>query len=445
VHSLNQGNVASVPGLIFMNQRGVWKHGYSWASLIRVNDESTPSLVWPSRYGSVTFNPFGKELPDGGVNEAGLFIWEMSFDTQYPSDSTKPMLFQCQWMQYVLDNFSTTEEVIANASRMALDGWGWHYFVADSSGHTAIIDFVDGEPVVHTGRDMPVPLCCNSSYPVAMTWLKQHEGFGGELAIRRSQEEIPRFIYGAKLLTDYSTQDPVEYAFHVLREMSSNVRWSVVHDVNHATTYFSTNLNEDVRHFEMSPADFGGDRGAWILDIENPGPGDVRGKFVPYNREMNTHLLREVFALMCDMGPEFRKTLLEDNRTDLDELALCVSERMEGPDVAKPYRIQGNWAGTVSYPSADGWTQLPMTLVLRADDGSLYGTIHDSLLLKNVSTTNTVYRGGLLSFTIAAPGAPDLLYYQLHFTADEIKGSIAISSTEKKGSLHLQRRSRDSK
>jgi len=68
----------------------------------------------------------------------------MGIDTEYPRDSTDPTLFQCQWMQHVLDNFSTTAEVIANASQMALDGWGWHYFVADASGRTAIIDFVDG-------------------------------------------------------------------------------------------------------------------------------------------------------------------------------------------------------------------------------------------------------------------------------------------------------------
>jgi len=85
VHSLNQGDWESVPGLIFINQRNTWKKGYSWEALLQVNDESTPSLVWKSKFGSVTFNPFGREFPDGGMNEKGLYIWEMSFsETKFP-------------------------------------------------------------------------------------------------------------------------------------------------------------------------------------------------------------------------------------------------------------------------------------------------------------------------------------------------------------------------
>src|SRR5512133_2080891 len=36
------------------------------------NDEK--KVAWVSKYGSITFNQFGKELPNGGMNEAGLVI-----------------------------------------------------------------------------------------------------------------------------------------------------------------------------------------------------------------------------------------------------------------------------------------------------------------------------------------------------------------------------------
>ncbi len=210
VHSLNEGSLPKVDGLIFINQRNVWKKGYSWENLLKVDTGMTPDLIWKSKYGSVTFNPLGKEFIDGGMNEAGLYIWEMNFNTQYPDDPNKPKLFQCQWMQYVLDNFESVDQVIKNSAQMSIDGWGWHYFVADKSGNTAIIDFIDGKPVVYTGDSMPVPICCNSHYSEAMKWLNMHEGFGGDLEVEHIYKEIPRFLHGARLMRDYTDQDPVD-------------------------------------------------------------------------------------------------------------------------------------------------------------------------------------------------------------------------------------------
>ena len=70
-HNLNQGDI-DVPGLIFLNKRGVFKTGRTWSELITKEQTNPSSLCWISRYGSVTFNVFGMDLPDGGMNEAGL-------------------------------------------------------------------------------------------------------------------------------------------------------------------------------------------------------------------------------------------------------------------------------------------------------------------------------------------------------------------------------------
>ena len=35
--------------------------------------KGTPAS-WVSKYGSVTFNQYGRELPTGGMNEAGLVV-----------------------------------------------------------------------------------------------------------------------------------------------------------------------------------------------------------------------------------------------------------------------------------------------------------------------------------------------------------------------------------
>jgi len=122
-HNLNQGDIG-VPGLIFINKRGLFKKGRTWSELASKDQTDPSNLFWISRYGSVTFNCFGKDFPDGGMNEAGLYIWEMSEDADYPKNDKLPKLNQMNWMQYILDNCATLEEAIQCASSIEIEGWG---------------------------------------------------------------------------------------------------------------------------------------------------------------------------------------------------------------------------------------------------------------------------------------------------------------------------------
>ncbi|MCD6376636.1 MAG: hypothetical protein J7L94_13990 [Caldisericaceae bacterium] len=64
-------------GFIVVNKRGVKKVAFE------MNDGDP--VKWESRYGSITFNQFGKEFPLGGMNEEGLVIEETSYSlSQYP-------------------------------------------------------------------------------------------------------------------------------------------------------------------------------------------------------------------------------------------------------------------------------------------------------------------------------------------------------------------------
>lgn len=440
VHSLNQGNVPNVQGNIYINQRNVWKQGYSWENLIEMENEVTPNLIWRSKFGSVTFNPFGKELIDGGMNEAGLYIWEMNFDTQYPDDPHKPKLFQCQWMQYVLDNFESTEEVIENASQMSIDGWGWHYFVADKSGNTAIIDFIDGKPVIYSGDSMPVPMCCNSSYPTAMKWLNQHQGFGGELPIEKRYQEIPRFIHGARLLKDYRDEDPVAYSFNMLEEMSKNVRWSVVIDVNQMTVYFNTNLNKEIRHFTLSIADFEREDGLLMMDIDTPGPGDVRPQLSSYSRALDRKPIYSFFELVFSI-PEFKKTIVQDRELSIDDVVQNVMIKMTDLDPSGVSEIKGDWVGTIKYPSSDGYMELPADLSLFHRAGDWSGVLNDGTVIKNLSISNIRQSGGLLNFAIKIPESGDVAYCQLHLSQDGFKGAIELWTQSKNALITLKRKS----
>ncbi len=66
-------------GHVVINKRGVFKSAMA--------DAGEQAAQWTSKYGSMTFNQFGRDNPMGGMNEAGLIVELMQLDeTQYPSE-----------------------------------------------------------------------------------------------------------------------------------------------------------------------------------------------------------------------------------------------------------------------------------------------------------------------------------------------------------------------
>src|SRR5688500_10637434 len=62
-------------GYVMTNRRGLQKSSMAG------------TLSWVSRYGSVTFNQWGREFPMDGMNEAGLVIALMWLEgSEYPRD-----------------------------------------------------------------------------------------------------------------------------------------------------------------------------------------------------------------------------------------------------------------------------------------------------------------------------------------------------------------------
>ncbi|UCE08523.1 MAG: linear amide C-N hydrolase, partial [bacterium] len=105
-HNLDMQMV--INGMVVVNKRNVYKTGRSWDELTSSEKRKTPEITWTSKYGSITVNPIARDFPDGGMNEAGLCIWEMSLGkTKFIENDSLPKLFMSQWMQYVLDNFES--------------------------------------------------------------------------------------------------------------------------------------------------------------------------------------------------------------------------------------------------------------------------------------------------------------------------------------------------
>jgi penicillin V acylase-like amidase (Ntn superfamily) len=216
-HNLNEGDIG-VPGVVFVNKRSIFKHGRTWNEMYNKDGANASSFAWISRYGSVTFNNFGKDFPDGGMNEVGLYIWEMNENAEYPQDSNLPKLFMMNWIQFVLDNCSTLDEAIQSASEFQIDGWTWHYFISDSKGNSASLAFINGKVKVNRGENMPIPALFNEPYDRELELLKYYKGFGGLYDITLNDPKVPRFVKTAAMLRDYVPFiDAITYGFEMLK------------------------------------------------------------------------------------------------------------------------------------------------------------------------------------------------------------------------------------
>ena len=360
-HNLNEGDIG-VPGMIFVNKRGVFKIGRTWTELATKDQLDASGYTWISRYGSVTFNSFGRDFPDGGMNEAGLYIWEMNDDPVYPQNDSLPTLNQMNWMQYILDQCSSTEEAIQCAFDIEIEGWGWHYFIGDATGKTAAVNFVNGQVVVHTGEEMPVPGLFNTPYERELEILKYYKGFGGMYPVGLNDPEVPRFVKVADMLKNYRPgENIVSDGFKMLDQIKvyDEPEWSVIMDVKNMAVHFKTRLNPEIKRFAFAELDFSHRSPLVILNIDIPTGGEVVSQFIPYsNIALDTFFKKSLFPIM----PE---SMITAGGITLDEWAERFSSHTDKAMIQENQFFTGRWK------DEEG----KLTLTLESKNENVSGTI----------------------------------------------------------------------
>lgn len=297
-HNLDE--YVPMPGLVVANPSGIAKRGIGWGGWINPLG-ARPGISWVSKYGSVTYNAFGREFPDGGMNEAGLYVGEMSYwFTEYPKDKGLIRLYHHHWIQYLLDNFSSVDQVLAELSRVVPDGHcRWQFFVADSSGAAATITFVKGKAVINTGDSLPVKVLCNRRYARELDTLRLYKEFGGDRAVDFADtSDDRRFVRAAEMLRAQDKRIPAaDYAFAVLKRLDwGNNKWSLVYDIRNRRLRFNTDRSRRIKTVDISAFDFSMSSPAMVLDINNDEEGGVAKLFAPYSEAVQ----REYVAKMWD-------------------------------------------------------------------------------------------------------------------------------------------------
>jgi len=120
--------------------------------------------TWTSKYGSVATQVYGMGTADG-LNEKGLGVHMLYLKaTDFGDrDPEKKGVHAGLWAQYLLDNATNVEEALAlheSIQPVMVSAHGRdatvHLAIEDASGDSAIIEYIEGEPVIHHGRQYTI-------------------------------------------------------------------------------------------------------------------------------------------------------------------------------------------------------------------------------------------------------------------------------------------------
>lgn len=270
-------------GLVIVNPKNIHKTAFT------VTDRAP--ATWVAKYGSVTFNQFGRELPFGGMNEAGLVVENMWLDeTKYAPRDSRPAISLLQWIQYQLDNCRTVAEVIASDSRLRIEppppsAQGLarvHYLVCDAAGDVATIEFLNGKMAVHHGANLPCRALANSTYADSLGYFRAHPEEATATGRSKNDSSSCRFSHAAGRVKAFKASQPeknVRYAFDTLDQVAAGnfTVWRIVYDVPGRKIHYRTRSNRDIRTLDLKALDFSPEHGVRFADIQaKPVNGQVQ-------------------------------------------------------------------------------------------------------------------------------------------------------------------------
>jgi choloylglycine hydrolase len=296
-------NVGS--GHLLLNRRGVAKRA------LTISPRDRPA-AWVSKHASMTFNQYGREMPNGGINDAGLVVEVMWLDeTLYPPVDSRPSVNQLQWIQYQLDRFATVGEVVKHAGeiRPHLIYGKVHYLACDRTGACAAFEYLGGRLVVSAGASMTAKALTNSTYADSARALRRRAGFGGSEPIPAGAGSTDRFVRVAHLARGEVGGDPVVRAFAILdsvrmRGASFATQWQIVYDLQRLRAHWRSLGGWETKSATLDGAGPGCEREVTWFDLESQARGDVTGRLRRWSVADNQALIgRSMRSILASLPP----------------------------------------------------------------------------------------------------------------------------------------------
>jgi penicillin V acylase-like amidase (Ntn superfamily) len=278
-------------GMVVANPRGLHKRALLLGG-------GTPA-EWDARYASVTFNQYGREIPNGGMNEAGLVVEVMWLDaTEAPPADRRPAVGELQWIQMQLDTRASVAEMVraADKVRVAPIGGKVHYMACDATGACAVFENLGGKMVVTSGRELASKVLTNDTYAASRASLAEHRG--GKRQIPKGAGSLERFVRAASMVAGSTGKPERKRAQLILDNVrqGSYTKWNIIYDPVKRRIWFRTHSRPALKEIDLAALATGCRSSARVLDMATAAKGDVTGKFVPYTFAGNKKLVETSLA-----------------------------------------------------------------------------------------------------------------------------------------------------
>ncbi len=247
---------------------------------------------WSSDHGSVVLSAWGAGVSDG-INEAGLAAHALYLGSSiYERADERPQVGQVQWVQYVLDTAATVAEALDRLADVRITPilvremeLGAHLAMEDAGGDSAIVEYLDGEQVVHHGHQCDV-MANDPAYDEQLAHLGRYRPFGGNLAPPGDITSLDRFVRAAYFLHYLPRPDDAAQAAAGVMQIARNVAvpfgapyddfstyptwWISIADLTNRLYYFESTRSPNVVWMELDGLSFDADEPVRALDPRDP-------------------------------------------------------------------------------------------------------------------------------------------------------------------------------
>ena len=271
---------------IYVFPRGIQRRGH----------DKEKTVNWTSKYGSVIATGYDIGTCDG-MNEKGLvasllFLPESIYSL--PGD-IRPAMGISIWTQYVLDNFATVSEAVAELKKETFridaphlpNGAAstLHMAITDETGNTAVLEYIDGNLIIHEGKQYQV-MTNSPRYDLQLAVNDYWKEVGGLQMLPGTNRSSDRFVRASFYVHAIpQTADPkiaVPSVLSIMRNVSvpfgistpdkphiSSTRWRSVSDQKDRVYYFESTLTPNLFWIDLKKVDFSPKVGVKKLTLTN--------------------------------------------------------------------------------------------------------------------------------------------------------------------------------
>ncbi|MBK9632744.1 MAG: linear amide C-N hydrolase [Saprospiraceae bacterium] len=260
---------------------------------------SAQPMEWTSKYGSVTFNQNGKEMPYGGINEKGLVVEMLWLDeTKYNLFEKTPYLNELEWIQYQLDNYASIEEVKSNLGKCKIYPIKGkiHYILADKSGHSIIIEYVAGKALIYAKDPNACQAITNKTVKHSEQYIHQIKGIP-----KRNTSETYRYHLLEKQISEISKTKALsaKNAFKMLEKVriakgKFKTLWTIVYNISDLSLSYYTHSNKNVKKLNLEDLNF--DHDLSYSDINQQGNLSLPIQWKSLSQDVNFNMMSASFT-----------------------------------------------------------------------------------------------------------------------------------------------------